>query len=187
MASVDELIQETESRMKQALESMGREFRSMRTGRANPGLIEHLQVEYHGVPTPLNQIAAITAPESHLLIIHPWDKSAMADVEKAIYKSDLGLVPNNDGEVIRLVLPPTTEERRRELVRAVKKRAEDAKIIVRNIRRDSVDKVKNMEKAKEISQDENRKAQQRVQQVTDFHIGDIDKANKFKESELMEV
>ncbi len=187
MASVDELIQETESRMKQALESMGREFRSMRTGRANPGLIEHLQVDYHGVPTSLNQIAAITAPESQLLIVQPWDKSAMSDVEKAIYKSDLGLVPNNDGEVIRLVLPPTTEERRRELVRAVKKRAEDGKIVVRNIRRDSVDKVKNMEKAKEISQDESRRAQQRIQQVTDFHIGDIDKANKSKESELMEV
>ena len=187
MPTVDELIQETETRMKQALESMGREFRSVRTGRANPGLIEHLQVDYHGVPTPLNQIAGITVPEAHLLVVQPWDKSAMADVERAIFKSDLGLVPNNDGDVIRLVLPPTTEERRRELVRSVKKRAEEGKIVVRNIRRDSVEKVKNMEKAKEISQDESRKAQQRVQQVTDLHIGDIDKTNKAKETELMEV
>lgn len=172
--------------MKQSLESMDREFRLMRTGRANPGLIEHLQVEYHGIPTPLNQIASITAPEVQLLIVQPWDRTAISEVERAIQKSNLGLTPNNDGQVIRLVLPPTTQERRRELVKAVSKRAEEGKISVRNIRRNSLDKIKDMERAKELSQDESKRIQQRIQQVTDLHIGGIDKANKAKEAELME-
>ena len=121
-----------------------------------------------------------------LLIVQPWDRTAISEVERAIQKSNLGLTPNNDGQVIRLVLPPTTQERRRELVKEVSKRAEEGKISVRNIRRNSLDKIKDMERAKELSQDESKRIQQRIQQVTDLHIGGIDKANKAKEAELME-
>lgn len=173
--------------MKASVEGLKMELASIRTGHATPALIEHIKVDYAGVPTPLNQIAGISAPAARLLVIQPWDRSTIPNIEKAILKSELGLNPASDGNVIRLNLPPLSEERRQELIKIVHKRVEERKIILRNHRRDAMTELKGLEKNKEISQDEQKRAQNQLQEVTDSFIADIDQIARDKEAELMEV
>jgi ribosome recycling factor len=173
--------------MEDVIGATKRAFSSVRTGRANPALLDRIQVSYYGTPTPLNQMASVSVPEPRLLVITPWDKSSIRDVEKAILMSDLGLVPNNDGTVIRIAIPTLTEERRKELVRLVRKDAEEHRVAVRNIRRDLNDAVKKMEKNGEISEDESRRIQDEIQEQTNDFISRIDELLKAKEKEIMEV
>ena len=187
MVSEQEILSQTGARMKKSVEALKSELNSIRTGRATPALVENLTVDYYGVPTPLNQMASISVPEARLLMIQPWDKQVLREVEKGILKSDLGLVPNNDGNVIRISIPTLTEERRKELVRLVSRKIEDAHVAVRNVRRDGVDQLKQMEKAKELSSDDSRRAQGQIQKLTDAHVDQTDEMGKEKESEVMEV
>ena len=187
MVTVNEVLAETDSRMKKSVDALGREFDSIRTGRATPGLVENLMVDYYGVPTPLNQLASISVPEARVLLIQPWDKEGLRDVEKGILKSDLGLVPNNDGSAIRVNIPIPTEERRRQLVRLVGRAAEEAHVAVRNIRRDSLEQFRKLEKAKEFSRDESRRAQEQLQRLTDSYAERLDVLRGEKEAEVMEV
>ena len=187
MVSEQEILSQTGARMKKSVEALKSELNSIRTGRATPALVENLTVDYYGVPTPLNQMASISVPEARLLMIQPWDKQVLKEVEKGILKSDLGLVPNNDGNVIRISIPTLTEERRKELVRLVSRKIEDAHVAVRNVRRDGVDQLKQMEKAKELSSDDSHRAQSQIQQLTDTHIDQTNKMGKEKETEVMEV
>ncbi|EPR28992.1 ribosome recycling factor, partial [Geobacillus sp. WSUCF1] len=169
-----QVIQQAKEKMDKAVQAFTRELASIRAGRANAGLLEKVTVDYYGVPTPINQLASISVPEARLLVIQPYDKSAIKEMEKAILASDLGLTPSNDGSVIRLVIPPLTEERRRELAKLVKKYSEDAKVAVRNIRRDANDELKKLEKNGEITEDELRSYTDEVQKLTDDHIAKID-------------
>ncbi len=182
-----QVIQQAKEKMDKAVQAFTRELASIRAGRANAGLLEKVTVDYYGVPTPINQLASISVPEARLLVIQPYDKSAIKEMEKAILASDLGLTPSNDGSVIRLVIPPLTEERRRELAKLVKKYSEDAKVAVRNIRRDANDELKKLEKNGEITEDELRSYTDEVQKLTDDHIAKIDAITKEKEKEVMEV
>lgn len=184
---IDEILHDGEARMEEVIASTKRAFASVRTGRANPALLDRIMVSYYGTPTPLNQMASISVPEPRLLVITPWDKSSIKDIEKAILTSDLGLVPSNDGAVIRLSIPALTEERRKELVRLVRKDAEDYRVAVRNIRRDLNEEAKKLEKDGEISEDELRRCQDEVQKLTDRYIEKIDELLKVKEKEIMEV
>jgi len=167
--------------------ALRKELAKLRTGRASTALLEHIVVEYYGATTPLNQLATLSAPEPRLLVIQPYDRSAMGDVEKAILKSDLGLTPNNDGKIIRVPIPQLTEERRRELVKHVKKVGEEFRVSVRNHRRVAVEQLKESEKKKEMTADDSKHGQDRVQKITDDFIGRIDKVVKAKEEEIMEV
>jgi ribosome recycling factor len=178
---------ETEEKMGKALEAMGRELASIRTGKATSSLLDGIQVDYYGTMTPLSQVANISAPDPRLLVIQPWEKKLIPEIVKAIQKSDLGLNPQSDPNVVRLPIPPLTEERRMDLVKVVKKVGEEGKVAVRNIRRDSNDAFKNAEKDKEISEDDSRKGQEQVQKITDEHIEKIDEMLKKKEQEIMEV
>ncbi len=187
MASEQDVLSETDGRMKKSVEALDRELNSIRSGRASPALVENLSVEYYGVPTPLNQLASISAPELRVLMIQPWDKQSIGDVEKGILKSDLGLMPNSDGEVIRINIPTLTEERRRDLVRLVGRKAEEANVAVRNIRRDGLALLRDMEKQKSLSKDEGRRAQEQLQKLTDAYIQQMDLVRKEKETEVMEV
>lgn len=182
-----ELIKNGEERMKKALDALRREFVSLRAGRANPALLEKVTVDYYGAVTPINQLATITAPEPRLLVIQPFDKSVIGEMEKAIQKSDLGLTPTNDGSVIRIAIPPLTEERRKELVKVVKKYAEEAKVAVRNIRRDLNDELKKMQKEGDLTEDELRRHTDEVQKLTDKYIDEIETITENKEKEIMEV
>ena len=173
--------------MRASVDGLKRELAAIRTGHATPALIEHIKVEYAGAPTPLNQIAGISAPEARLLVIQPWDKSSIPDIEKAILKSDLGLNPIISGNLIRLNIPPLSEERRRELTKVVRKRVEERKIVIRNLRRDAISELKELEKNKDISQDENKRALDQLQKLTDRFIADIEQIARDKETELMEV
>jgi ribosome recycling factor len=170
-----------------ALEALKRELGAIRTGRASTELVEHIIVEYYGTDTPLNQIASVTVAEARVLAIQPWDKGAVAAVEKAILKSDLGITPSNDGSIIRLNLPLLTEDRRKELVRGMRKRVEDARVAVRNVRRDVQDKIRAQEKSKEISQDDSHIYLDQLQKSTDGSVALIDKTGDAKEAELLEV
>ena len=187
MATVQEVLSETDARMQKSVESLRKDLNSVRTGRATPALVENLMVDYYGVPTALNQLASISAPEARVLMIQPWDKQALKDVEKSILKSDLGLVPNNDGNVVRINIPTLTEERRRELVRLVGRKAEEGHVGVRNIRRDSLERLREMERDKDLSQDESKRAQEQLQKLTDSQIGQMDTLREEKETEVMEV
>ncbi|AKM18554.1 ribosome recycling factor [Geobacillus sp. FSL K6-0789] len=182
-----QVIQQAKEKMDKAVQAFTRELASIRAGRANAGLLEKVTVDYYGVQTPINQLASISVPEARLLVIQPYDKSVIKEMEKAILASDLGLTPSNDGSVIRLVIPPLTEERRRELAKLVKKYSEDAKVAVRNIRRDANDELKKLEKNGEITEDELRSYTDDVQKLTDDHIAKIDAITKEKEKEVMEV
>jgi len=175
-----------EERMEKALAALKRDFATLRAGKASPSLLDRIQVEYYGTPTPLNQLANITTPDSRTLLIQPWDKSSLADIERAILKSDVGLNPSNDGSIIRLTVPMLTEERRIELVKTAKKIAEDAKVAVRNIRRDANDSIKKLEKT-EISEDESKRYQDDIQKLTDKYIAESDKVLATKEKEILEV
>jgi len=173
--------------MRTSVEILKRELSTIRTGRATPTLIEHIKVEYAGVPTPLNQIAGISAPEARLLVVQPWDRNSIHDVEKAILQSDLGLNPNSDGNVIRLPIPPLSEERRQELIKIVRRKIEERRIIIRNLRREAMDELKRLEKDKGISQDEHKRAADQLQKVTDSFITDAEQIGRDKEVELLEV
>lgn len=183
----NELLSSGEDRMKKAVQNLTKELSTLRAGRANPSLLEKIQIDYYGAPTPLNQLASISVPEARLLVVQPYDKSVIDEIEKAILKSDLGLTPSNDGDVIRISIPPLTEERRAELVKLVKKYAEENKVAVRNIRRDVNDDLKKSEKNGEITEDELRRLTDEVQKLTDKYIAQIDKIVDEKEKEIMEV
>lgn len=187
MVTSDEHLKDAEHRMHGAHDALQRELDSVRTGRARPGLVEHIVVEYYGTETPLNQLATVSVPEARVLAIQPWDKSAITAVERAILKSDIGITPNNDGSVIRLTLPILTEDRRKDLARSVRKRVEDARVAVRNVRRDVQDKIRTREKNKGLSQDDSRRLQDQLQKITDANIAQIDKTGEAKEAELLEV
>ncbi|MEE9325054.1 MAG: ribosome recycling factor [Dehalococcoidia bacterium] len=174
-------------KMQKALAKLQNDLATIRTGRATPALVESISVDYYGVPTPLNQLAGISVPEAQLLVIQPWDKQSLSSIEKSILKSELGLNPSNDGTVIRVPIPKLTEERRKELVRMVKKRVEEERVVVRNIRREAIEITRTLERNKEVSQDEQRRLQDQVQKLTDKFIGDIDRVGSEKEAELMEV
>lgn len=181
------LIETASERMKAVVEAARRELAAVRTNRASPALVERIVVDYHGTPLPLAQLASISVPEPRMLLIQPWDRGALKEVERALLKSDLGLTPTNDGSVIRLVLPQLTEERRRELVRLVRKEAEERRVSIRNVRRDLNEELKRREKAKLISEDASRRTQQQVQQLTDRFIAELDRLLQAKEQEIMEV
>ncbi len=184
---VEDIYIESDEKMNKVIAAFQRDMAGLRAGRANPSLLDRIEVDYYGTQTPLNQLAGISAPEPRLLVIQPWDKNAMSEIEKAILKSDLGLTPNNDGSVIRLAIPQLTEERRKELVKFVRKKSEESKVSIRNIRRDANESVKNLEKSSEISEDEYRRAQDSIQELTDEKINKIDEIIETKEKEIMEV
>lgn len=181
------VLNEMKEKMENAIQAFSRNLATVRAGRANPSLLDNVFVDYYGTSTPLNQLATVGAPEARLLVITPYDKTALGDIEKAIQKADLGLSPSNDGNVIRISIPPLTEERRKELVRVVGKFAEESRVQVRNIRREANDQLKEMEKNSELTEDELRKYQNDVQKETDAFIGKIDDMVKNKEQEIMEV
>ena len=180
-------FKEYEDKMKKAVSIMEREFSTLRAGRASTALVENMEIDYYGTPTPLNQLAGITVPEPRLIVIQPWDKGVMKEIEREILKSDLGLTPNNDGTVIRLAIPQLTEERRKELFKLVKKRAEECRVAVRNLRRDANDSFKAMEKDGSISEDMRFTAQEKMQKITDEYMKEIDKVLESKEQDIMEV
>jgi ribosome recycling factor len=184
---IKDILNNADEHMKKSEESLQHEFASVRTGRASGAILDKISVEYYGTQTPISQIAAIKSPEPQLLVIEPWDKTALGAVEKAIQASDLGLNPSNDGTVIRIPFPQPTEERRKELVKICKHYAEEARVAVRNIRRDAIERLKKTEKAGEISEDDLRRAEVDVQKLTDSRIKDIDESLKRKEEEIMEV
>lgn len=181
------LIKEGKKRMDGALSSLERDFSKLRTGRASTALVDSIEVLYYGTPTPLNQIASVSVPDSRTITIQPWDKGAFSDVDKAIQKSDLGLTPVNDGKLIRINIPPLTEERRKELVKVAKKYSEDAKVAIRNVRRDLNESVKKMLKDKAATEDEARKAQDDIQKITDDYVAKTDVALAEKEKEILEI
>lgn len=181
------IFQSTEDKMKKSVEVFKKELGTLRAGRAVPSLLDRINVNYYNTPTPLNQLATISAPEARLLVIQAWDKNAVGEIEKAILKSDLGLNPQSDGNVIRLAIPQLTEERRKELVKTIRKKAEEARVAIRNIRREANDLLKNQEKKGDISEDNLRTAQGEVQDLTDKQIGDVDEFLAQKEKEVMEV
>ncbi|MBM7867141.1 ribosome recycling factor [Heliobacterium gestii] len=184
---INEIKKETEEKMQKSVDALRKEYQHIRAGRANPALLDKVTVEYYGTPTPVNQLANISAPEARLMTIQPWDKSVLPAVEKAILKSDLGLTPTSDGTVIRLVIPQLTQERRTELVKMVKKRAEEHRVILRNLRRDANEDVKALQKDHTISEDEGKRAQEEIQKLTDKYIKEIDQVAERKEAEIMEV
>lgn len=184
---IDECLADAERRMKQAVAHLEHALDATRTGRASPALIENLSVEYYGQPTPLKQIAGISAPEARLLMIQPWDKAAVPDIERAILKSDLGITPSNDGAVIHLPIPPLSEDRRRDLVKIVRGQVEDARVAVRNVRRDVHDDLRELLREKEASEDDVHRGEQRLQDITDTSITAIDSAGERKETEVMTV
>lgn len=182
-----DVFADVEHRMKGAIEALQRELQTIRTGRANPALIERLQVDYYGNPTPLQNMAAIHATDARTLTIQPWDRKVLGDIEKAILKSDLGLTPTNDGQVIRITIPPLTEDRRKELVKVVHKKVDEAKVAVRNCRRDGQDHLRDQEKKKELSADDLKRGTERLQKLTDKYIGDLEKVGQAKEQEILSV
>lgn len=184
---IDDALLGAADRMDKAKESLHRELATMRTGRASPSLVEHLKVDYYGTPTPLNQLATISTPEARLIVIQPWDRNSVGAIEKSILKSDLGLNPASDGAVIRLAIPQLTEERRKEIARQVRKRAEDARVAVRNVRRDCHEEIRKLEHDHEISKDDLHRAEVDLQKLTDDHIKDIDKTGHEKEEEVLAV
>ncbi|MBT9160504.1 MAG: ribosome recycling factor [Dehalococcoidia bacterium] len=184
---ISDVLVATEAKMAKSVEVLRRELAILRTGRASPSLLEHIRVDYYGTPTPLNQLASISAPEARMLIIQPWDRGVLPTIEKAIIKSDLGLNPTSDGSVIRLVIPQLTEERRKELVKLVRKRVEERRIAVRNIRREALEKLREMEREKEISEDEEKRALNQLQVLTDSLIEKLDQVGKDKEIEVLET
>lgn len=178
---------DTENKMRKAIEVLRRELVTIRTGRASPALVERLTIDYYGVPTPLNQLAGISAPEPRLLVIQPWDRNVLPLIEKAILKSDLGLNPTNDGRVIRLVIPQLSEERRRELVKVVHRKVEEGRVAVRNLRRDAVEEIKDFEKEKLITEDDLKRGQEQLQKLTDRYIAEAERVGHAKEQEILEV
>ncbi len=184
---VTEALKSIEGKMQSSIKVFREDLATIRTGHATPALVEHIKVDYAGVPTPINHMAGISAPEAGLLVIQPWDKSSIGNIQKAILKSELGLNPSNDGSVIRISIPPLSEERREELIKVVRKRVEERKISLRTLRHEALNELKNLEKDKEISQDELKRAQEQLQNITDVHISEVEQIGSSKEEELREV
>jgi ribosome recycling factor len=182
-----ETLSSADHKMARAIEAMERDFQGVRTGRASTALVERLSVDYYGTQTPLNQLAGISVPESHQIVIQPWDRAVLGAIEKAIQKSDIGLVPNVDGTVVRLNIPPLTEDRRKDLVRVVHKRMEDARVEIRNIRRDAADELKKEERDGNVGADEAHRQLESLQKTTDRFIGEVDRLGGAKEQEVLEV
>ena len=183
----DDIRRDADSRMSRALEALERDMGAIRTGRAATALVERITVEYYGTQTPLNQLASISVPEPHMIAIQPWDRSALSSIEKAIMKSDVGLTPNTDGTMVRLSIPPLTEERRRDLVRLVHKRMEEARVEIRNHRREVADEIKRAEKDGDLGADDSRRELETLQKVTDRWTAEVDRVGKHKEQEILEV
>jgi ribosome recycling factor len=184
---IEDVLAETEDKMKKAMEALKREMQAIRTGRASASLVERIQVEVYGATSPINQLATITVPEARTIMIQPWDKGTMGAIEKAIQKSELNLNPNNDGKVIRIGIPPLTQERRKELVKVVKGKVEESKVAVRNIRRDHINDLKELLSEKMITEDEEKRAVDRIQQLTDRYTHEADVIGQHKEQEILEV
>ena len=184
---IKDVMGDTEVRMGKAMDALRQHLSSIRTGRASPSLLDRISVDYYGTPTPLNQLAGISVPEPRLLVIQPWDKGTMGPIEKAIQKSDLGLNPNNDGQVIRLAIPPLTEDRRKQMVKQVHGQVEEAKIAVRNIRRDALHQVRELTDERMLSEDDERRSGQQIEDLTKRFVDEADKIGKVKEHELLEV
>jgi ribosome recycling factor len=184
---MEKLKKDAEERMGKAISSMERDFAGLRTGRASSALIENIKVDYYGTPTPIKQVGSVAVPDSRTITVQPWERGAFALVEKAIQKADLGLNPVNDGKIIRISIPPLTEERRKDLVKVARKYVEDCKVAIRNIRRDANDALKKQEKDKIISEDDSKKAQDFIQKLTDSYVAKTDKAAQNKEKEIMEI
>mgnify|MGYP000870729532 CR=1 FL=1 len=182
-----QIYKETEDKMKKTVSVYKEELQGIRAGRANPQLLDKISVDYYGQPTPLKQVASVAAPEPRLLAIQPWDPKLIPLIEKEILKSDLGINPSNDGKIIRLAIPQLTEERRVDLTKLVRKNAENSKVAIRNIRRDSIDQIKRMEKNKELTEDDRKQAEDEIQKITDNYIKEIDSITEKKEEELMEI
>ncbi len=181
------IIKQTEDKMKKSLSALEDEFNTLRTGRASPALFDKVRVEYYGNPTPINQVATISVPEARLVVIQPWDKSIIGDIEKAIQKSELSVNPSNDGKVIRISIPPLTEERRKEFVKIAKNMAEQSRVSIRNVRRDANDELKKSQKDGDLSEDELKRAEDEVQKLTDTYIDKVNSMLDEKEKEILEV
>lgn len=184
---MDSRLNQFDEKMEKSLEALYSEYASIRAGRANPHMLDKLKVDYYGTPTPFQQVANISVPEPRMIMIQPWEASLIKEIEKAIINSDLGVTPNNDGKVVRIVLPELTEERRKELVKDIKKKGENAKVAVRNVRRDANDSLKKQSKANEISEDEVKVLEDEVQKLTDKYVAEIDKAVEEKSKEILTV
>lgn len=184
---IDEIFEDLKDRMGKSIESLKREYSRLRTGRASISLLDGIRVSYYDTPTPLNQMASLAVPEPRLIVIQPWDKTAIEDIEKAILKSELGLTPINDGKVIRISIPPLTEERRKELVKVARKMSEENKVSIRNIRRDANEMLKDLKKEKEITEDDLFRSQEEVQKATDQFISQVDELCAAKEKEILEI
>jgi ribosome recycling factor len=181
------VLLDVEDRMDKSVGALRRELNNLRTGRATPSLLEDLMVEYYGTPTPLKQIASISAPDARALMVQPWDKQALRDIERGLMKSEMGFNPSNDGNIITVPIPPLTQERRQEMVRLLKRKIEDGKVSVRNVRRDALDTLRKMERDKTISQDVNRRNQDQLQKATDAHTKTMDEIGQAKETEILQV
>lgn len=184
---IEDVFSDAKGHMQKTLDAMRRELATLRTGRASPALLEHIRVDYYGTPTPLVQLASTSVPEPRMLVVKPFDKNSTKDIERAILKSDLGLVPNSDGTLIRIPIPPLTEERRRDLVKVARKDGEEGRVAIRNIRREAKEMLEELEEEGEISEDDSRRAQERLQQLTDEMIAQLDRVLAAKEKEIMEV
>jgi ribosome recycling factor len=184
---IKETLDDADSRMSKTMDALKRDLNTIRTGRASPSLLDRISVDYYGTPTPINQIAGISVPEARLLVIQPWDKGSLEAIEKAIMKSDLGLTPNNDGQVIRIGIPHLTEDRRKQLVKSVHSHVEDSKVSVRNIRRDTISTIRDLKNEKMITEDDERRAEQQLDEVTKRYTDEADAIGKAKEQEVMEV
>ena len=182
-----DLLTKTEEKMDKCINSVNREFATVRAGRANPSVLDRITVDYYGVPTPIQQIASVSVPEGRTLQIQPWDASVLKLIEKAIQVSDIGINPNNDGRVIRLIFPPLTEERRKDLVKEVKKMAEDGKVAIRSVRRDAIEKLKTMKKNNEITEDDQQNGEKKIQNLTDKFCAEVDTIESAKEKEILEI
>jgi ribosome recycling factor len=187
MAAIEDFLADAKRRMDKSIESTHHEFNSIRTGRASPALLDRITIDYYGTPTPLKSLASISAPEPRLLVVQPFDPSAIKGIERAVQESDLGLTPSNDGKVVRLPIPALTEERRKDLVKVVRRVAEEGKVAIRNVRRDVMQHLKELVVNGDVGDDEERRAEQQVQKITDDHTKSIDDLLKVKEAEIMEV
>lgn len=184
---MDNLIKNTEEKMLKTLDVLDRDYKSVRVGRANPSLLDRVMVDYYGSPTPIQQMAAVSVPEPRMLQIQPWDASTLRDIERAIQTSDIGINPQNDGRIIRLVFPPLTEERRKDVVKEVRKTAEEAKVAIRNTRRDAIDKLKVMKKDSKITEDDKSNGEKKIQNLTDKYCKEADDLANLKEKEILEI
>lgn len=184
---MDAVFTKTKDKMEKCLDALNRDYKAVRAGRANPAILDRVTVDYYGTPTPINQMAAISVPEPRMLMIQPWDASTLKDIEKAINTAEIGINPSNDGKVIRLVFPALTEERRKELVKDISKRGEEAKVAVRNVRRDAMDDIKKLKKDNEITEDDQKNGEKKLQDITDSYIKQVEEMVKKKEDEVLSI